>query len=155
MQLDLKGKLYLAPLTTVGNLPFRRLCVSLGAEVTCSEMALAQKLLQAHCGECALLRRHPSEKLFGVQVCRAAAFCFLTIRKLQVRSVISGSLLDCLQICGANAEVLAHCAQMLCEKCELDFVDINCGCPLDLVFRKVRSPASLKLRFMSDREPEF
>ncbi|KAK4057301.1 tRNA-dihydrouridine synthase 3 [Microbotryomycetes sp. JL221] len=105
-RLDWRGKLYLAPLTTVGNEPFRRLCSDFGNDIFCSEMGLAQEFLNGNANEWSLVRRHPSEQTFGVQVC------------------------------GSRPSVLVPAAEQIVKHCDVDFIDVNCGCPIDLVFNK-------------------
>jgi tRNA-dihydrouridine synthase 3 len=58
----------MAPMTKGSNLPYRRLCVELGARVTMSEMTVARRLRQRRKGEFALIRRAPEEPFFGVQL---------------------------------------------------------------------------------------
>lgn len=70
-------------------------------------MALATKLLQGISAEWALVKRHSSEDVFGVQ------------------------------LCGAYSDSMAKCTQLLNETCQLDFIDINVGCPIDLIFDQV------------------
>lgn len=64
----LTGAVVLAPMTKGSNLPYRRLCVELGARVTVSEMTIARRLRQRRRSELALLRRAPEEPCFGVQI---------------------------------------------------------------------------------------
>lgn len=66
--MDWHGHAILAPLTKGGNLPFRRLCVDFGAQVTMSEMAYARQVKRGSRSELALLRKHGSETCFGVQL---------------------------------------------------------------------------------------
>ena len=118
---DFRNKVYVAPLTTVGNLPFRRIMKKFGADITCGEMAVGTSLLQGQNSEWALLKRHPEEDVFGVQI--AAGF----------------------------ADQFTRTSELLEKFCTVDFVDVNMGCPLDIVNDK-QAGAALMMRESKLRE---
>ncbi|MCA8951786.1 MAG: tRNA-dihydrouridine synthase family protein [Planctomycetes bacterium] len=68
MSVEFRGRVFLAPLTKGGNLPFRRLCVAHGCDATMGEMAYARQIVRKSRSERALLRRHADETCFGVQL---------------------------------------------------------------------------------------
>ena len=70
-------------------------------------MGLAPSFLAGSREEWSLVRRHPSEAMFGVQVA------------------------------GNKPNVLVPTAEVLAKEFPntIDFVDLNCGCPIDLVFK--------------------
>jgi tRNA-dihydrouridine synthase 3 len=63
-----RGRLIMAPMSRGTDLPFRRLVTECGAEVSLGEMAYAHKIVKGERSELALLRRHPTEKVFGAQL---------------------------------------------------------------------------------------
>jgi tRNA-dihydrouridine synthase 3 len=65
---ELPGALVMGPMTKGSNLPYRRLCIALGARVLVSEMVVARRLKQRRRSEFALIRRAPDEPCFGVQL---------------------------------------------------------------------------------------
>lgn len=60
-----------------------------------------------------MLRRHVSEDLFGVQ------------------------------ICGAYPDTIAKTVELIEKECTIDFIDINMGCPIDIVVNKAAGSALL------------
>jgi tRNA-dihydrouridine synthase 3 len=108
-----RGRLIMAPMSRGTDLPFRRLLREMGAEVCVGEMAYAHKLAKGERSELPLLRRHPDEKVFGVQ------------------------------LAGKIPEVVAEAARVA-EGGGADFVDLNCGCPIDEVTRRGMGAALLE-----------
>ncbi|MBE3049227.1 tRNA-dihydrouridine synthase family protein [Candidatus Bathyarchaeota archaeon] len=114
----------LAPLTTQGNLPYRRLCIDFGAELTYSEMAMTTPLLQGSNADWTLMRAHESE---------------LTPPK--VNTVVDGydnsrDLKFGAQISGHSHSTVSKGASILSRYCpHLRLIDLNCGCPIDMVYK--------------------
>ncbi|EPQ29991.1 uncharacterized protein PFL1_02664 [Pseudozyma flocculosa PF-1] len=114
-RLNWRGELYLAPLTTTGNLPFRRICSGYGSDIHCGEMGLAESFLHGQASEWSLVRRWEGERIFGTQLCGGKPNLLIPVAEALKREVGDG----------------------------LDFVDINCGCPIDLVYNKGAGSALL------------
>jgi len=124
----------LAPLTTQGNLPFRRLCVSLGAQVTWSEMAMGIPLLQGERSEWALLKAHESE---------------LAAPKYEPSTPLSNydnasDIRFGAQIAANKPWLALKTAEVLANHLpHLRAIDLNAGCPIDLVYRQGAGSALL------------
>jgi len=42
-----------------------------------------------------------------------------------------------LQLCGGFPDTMARCAELISSHASVDFVDINVGCPIDVIFKMV------------------
>ena len=118
--------------------PFRRLCVMLGADITCGEsqsrcilfityvthkdytVGLATSFLQGSKEEWSLVRRHPSERNFGIQLAGNRPGVLTATSEIIQREFGGGG--------------------------GVDFVDLNCGCPIDLVVQKGSGSACKYIR---------
>lgn len=108
-KLDYRNKMVVSPLTTVGNLPYRRLMKTLGADITFSEMALSNALVSGQNSEWALLKAHKSEYPgFGAQIAASKPWQ-----------------------AAKSAELIYKYANNYTSE-----INLNCGCPIDLLFKK-------------------
>lgn len=119
----------LAPLTTQGNLPFRRLCVELGCEVTYSEMALATDMVTGKQPEWALMKAHESEispPRFTPGAKQSVVRGYDNSRDLKFGAQIAANQpWQAIKATEAMSRLLPH----------LRLVDMNCGCPIDLIYK--------------------
>ena len=117
----------LAPLTTQGNLPFRRLCVAQGAQVTYSEMAMSLPLIQGQKSEWALMRAHESE---------ATPPAYQPTDQVVQNYDNAKDIKFGAQIAANKAWQALKATEVLTQLCpHLRVIDLNCGCPIDLVYR--------------------
>ncbi|KAF8846799.1 tRNA-dihydrouridine(47) synthase [NAD(P)(+)] [Acephala macrosclerotiorum] len=124
----------LAPLTTQGNLPFRRMCVEFGAQVTYSEMAMSLPLIQGQKSEWALMKAHESEISPPRYTPTSIVQGYDNSRDLKFGAQISANKpWQALKAAEVMGNLLPH----------LRLIDLNCGCPIDLVYQQGAGSALL------------
>lgn len=124
----------LAPLTTQGNLPFRRLCVELGAQVTYSEMALGLPLLQGQKADWTLMRAHETEVAPPRYDASPVSQGYDNSKDLKFGAQIAANVpWIAIKATEALSRFLPH----------LRLVDLNCGCPVDMVYKSGAGSALL------------
>ena len=100
---EIAGKLYLAPMAGVTDMAFRQICRELGADMSCTELVSAKALCYQDKKSRGLLKLAPNET-------PAAA-----------------------QIFGSDAACMAEAAVIVAEVSGAAVIDINMGCPVGKV----------------------
>jgi len=144
LRLSEKRRLYygreipvLAPLTTQGNLPFRQLCVGLGAQATFSEMAMGLPLINGEKGEVALMRAHKTE----IEPPLMSPIAQSPPGYDNAKDMKFGA-----QIAAAKPWIAAKATEVIADYCpNTRVVDLNCGCPIDLVVKSGAGSALLDM----------
>lgn len=98
--IEITGRLLLAPMAGVTDLAFRHICTELGAAMTTTEMVSAKALMYQDGKTRTLLESEPSDHPLAAQ------------------------------IFGSEAEVMAEAAIKAKEISNADIIDINMGCPV-------------------------
>lgn len=128
----------LAPLTTQGNLPFRRLCVELGAQLTYSEMAMSGPLMQGMKSDWTLLKAHESE--ITPPTINPSSRTILFDDYSNSTDLKFGA-----QISAAQPWVAIKATNALARFVpHLRLIDLNCGCPIDMIFKSGGGSALLE-----------
>ncbi len=105
----------LAPMAGVTDISFRKLCVSMGAKVTVSEMISAKGLYYKDKKTAALMVSAPEEENFAVQ------------------------------LFGSEPEIVAYSAKKVIEtNPNVKFIDINMGCPMPKITGNGEGSALMK-----------
>ncbi|MCW8131603.1 MAG: tRNA-dihydrouridine synthase [Planctomycetota bacterium] len=97
---EIRGRFALSPMAEFTSWPMRVLSQEYGAAFACTEMVKAKFVAQRHDETMRELRRHPSERLCGGQVC------------------------------GGQEDELAAAARILVHELGFPFVDFNIACPI-------------------------
>ncbi|WPX08575.1 tRNA dihydrouridine synthase DusB [Anaerocellum danielii] len=112
--LNIKGKLFLAPMAGFTDRTFRSLCGKFGADVTITEMVSAKAITMGSQKTKELISFSEEEKIKGVQVF------------------------------GSDPHVMAEAVKIIQDEFEYDFIDINMGCPVPKVVKSGEGSALMK-----------
>lgn len=124
----------LAPLTTQGNLPFRRMCVDFGAQLTYSEMAMSIPLIQGLKAEWTLMKAHQNEITPPKYIPNNTILEYDNSKDLKFGAQISASKpWQAIKAAEILSKLLPH----------IRVIDLNCGCPIDMVFQSGAGSALL------------
>jgi tRNA-dihydrouridine synthase B len=112
--LNLSGRVLLAPLAGVSNRPFRVLAIRSGAAMTFTEMVSSEGIIRRQAKTMAMMAFKADERPLGVQ------------------------------LFGANPDSMYEASRIVAQEVRPDALDINLGCPVKKVVNKNGGAALLK-----------